>query len=67
MIPWPHEAVRIVVFAGRQRLHSGPPPFLDPSLSFPFPFQQDYVTPPGVRLFLRAAPPELPAGFPPSA
>ena len=60
MIPWLPEAVRAVAFAARQRLHARPPPFSDPSS--PLPFQ--HVPAP---LFLRAVPPELPAGSPSSA
>ena len=63
MIPWLPEAVRAVAFAGRQRLYARPPPFLDPSLSS-LPFQ--HVLAPLAKLFLRAVPPELPVGSPPS-
>ena len=62
MIPWLPEAVQAVAFAGRQRLHAQQPPFLDPSLSSSLPFQHVPAS-----LFLRAVPPELPAGSPPSA
>ena len=65
MIPRAPEAVRAVVFAGRQRLQGRPPPVLDPSLSSPLPFQ--HVPAQLAKLFLRAVPPELPAGSPPSA
>ena len=61
------QAVVFVLLFGRQRLHARSPPFLNPSLSSPLPFQQDYVPAPRAKLFLRAVPPELPAGSPPSA
>ena len=61
------EAAQAVVFAGRQRSHARPPPFLDPSLSSQLPFQHNYVPAPRSKLFLRAFPLELPAGSPPSA
>ena len=67
MIPCPPEAVQAVIFAWWQRLHARPPPFLDPSLSSPLHFQQDYIPAPRAKLFLRAVPPELAAGSPPSA
>ena len=49
MIPWLPEAVRAFVLAWpfeQQRLHARPPPFMDPSLSFPLPFLQDSVPAP---------------------